>query len=145
MTARIRRRWRWHSGKLCRRKKEARSATGLWSTDARSVLRGRHRTVNGVCSRISVEERRRKIAFFLCVSMKKAFAYRTDFSDSVPAAKPFVSILYDRKKSVSAFKRFPEHLHFLFSEFRHHGIRHLLVEFCVMMECLPSLSGQVDA
>ena len=40
--------------KLCRRKKEARSATGLWSTDARSVLRGRHRTVNGVCSRISV-------------------------------------------------------------------------------------------
>ena len=52
--ARIRRRWRWHSGKLCRRKKEARSATGLWSTDARSVLRGRHRTVNGVCSRISV-------------------------------------------------------------------------------------------
>ena len=54
MTARIRRRWRWHSGKLCRRKKEARSATGLWSTDARSVLRGRHRTVNGVCSRISV-------------------------------------------------------------------------------------------
>ena len=32
----------------------ARSATGLWSTDARSVLRGRHRTVNGVCSRISV-------------------------------------------------------------------------------------------
>ena len=54
MTVRIRRRWRWHSGKLCRRKKEARSATGLWSTDARSVLRGRHRTVNGVCSRISV-------------------------------------------------------------------------------------------
>ena len=33
---------------------------------------------------------------------------------------------------------------FLFSEFRHHGIRHLLVEFCMMMECLPSLSGQVD-
>ena len=53
---------------------------------------------------------------------KKAFAYRTDFSDSVPAAN----------------------LHFLFSEFRHHGIRHLLVEFCVVMECLSSLSGQVD-
>ena len=53
--------------------------------------------------------------------------------------KPFCFyFLYDRKKSVSAFQRFPEHLHFPFSEFRHHGIRHLLVEFCVMMDaCRP--------
>ena len=76
---------------------------------------------------------------------KKAFAYRTDFSDSVPAAKAFLFLFFIRPKEVrQRFQRFPEHLHFLFSEFRHHGIRHLLVEFCVMMECLPSLSGQVD-
>ena len=76
---------------------------------------------------------------------KKAFAYPTDFSDSVPAAKAFLFLFFIRPKEVrQRFQRFPEHLHFLFSEFRHHGIRHLLVEFCVMMECLPSLSGQVD-
>ena len=59
--------------------------------------------------------------------------------------KAFLFLFFIRPKEVrQRFQRFPEHLHFLFSEFRHHGIRHLLVEFCVMMECLPSLSGQVD-
>ncbi len=57
----------------------------------------------------------------------------------------FLFLFFIRPKEVrQRFQRFPEHLHFLFSEFRHHGIRHLLVEFCMMMECLPSLSGQVD-
>ena len=49
---------------------------------------------------------------------KKAFAYRTDFSDSVPAAKAFLFLFFIRPKEVrQRFQRFPEHLHFLFSEF----------------------------
>ena len=75
---------------------------------------------------------------------KKAFAYRTDFLILSRLQKPFCSIFIRPKEVRQRFQRFPEHLHFLFSEFRHHGIRHLLVEFCMMMECLPSLSGQVD-
>ncbi len=74
---------------------------------------------------------------------RKAFAYRADFSDSVPAAKPFCFSFYMTERSPSALSAFSEHLYFLFSEFRHHGIRHLLVN--LRDDGMPAvLSGQVD-